>query len=523
MSLTRRSKYGFPPNDAPPSQQTVRLVPLTTGNKSDTAWPMMPPGSAQSMTNFLPLDGVLVPRSRLSSLNTIRTLPTSPTGMAECLRADGVVPHSAIWCSTATAHGILTSNGSMSMASGVSTFGGAPDPTISSAYWNYAQIYSADLNENMLIAAARASTQTLLCLYQLNGGSLGKALSSYLTSAPKAATVASFDNYLIAWNITDPVEGAFATRAQWCQRGSPSNWTGEGSGFEDLLQARGAGTAIFGLEDGRVILFTSVEIWYGTSAAYPAQFQFAPLDASVGCAIPRTIAQTDLGLVFVGSDHFLRVLPRGGGTSQIIVPGVGPYLRQNVLLAPNQSNWATYDARTKIYYLFLPNSALAINIATGEWGFLAYDSSSPMSTGMGVASVSAFDGSEGMFFANSFSTFFSTNSLLQNDSSIFTTTSTWRSSVIGSDLPGSYKQLTDLQIDYRATSGSTVTLRISQDGGNTYETTGVPVSLPVAPVTGRAQVQTYNGGAFPTVEIVSTSTGYELHRMDGTLNIGGRR
>ena len=76
MAIERRSKFGFPspqPND---SRYTARLVPLSIGVRQQDAWPLQAPGSSTSMTNFLPLDGALVPRSRYSSLNTIRTMAT---------------------------------------------------------------------------------------------------------------------------------------------------------------------------------------------------------------------------------------------------------------------------------------------------------------------------------------------------------------------------------------------------------------------------------------------------------------
>jgi hypothetical protein len=77
-------------------------------------------------------------------------------------------------------------------------------------------------------------------------------------------------------------------------------------------------------------------------------------------------------------------------------------------------------------------------------------------------------------------------------------------------------------VDYRATSASTLTIRVAADG-NTYESTGRSLSLASAPVAGRAQSQVYTGGAFPAIEVQSSSTGYTLHRIDVGMNIGGRR
>ena len=124
--------------------------------------------------------------------------------------------------------------------------------------------------------------------------------------------------------------------------------------------------------------------------------------------------------------------------------------------------------------------------------------------------------------ANSHGTVFSFNSLLNADAgSVFT--AKWRSAPIASDLPSNYKHLTQLDVDYRAWSKATLVLKVSQDGGNNYGYTAPTMSLGTAPVSGRATSQVHVGGAFPAIEITSSSTGYELHRLDVTLNIGGRR
>src|SRR6185369_6398874 len=79
---------------------------------------------------------------------------------------------------------------------------------------------------------------------------------------------------------------------------------------------------------------------------------------------------------------------------------------------------------------------------------------------------------EGIVFASSFGTVYSTNSLLATDSGS-AVTAMWQSAPISSDLPGSYKQALNIQLDYTATSRSTVTTRFSADGGQTFADLGV--------------------------------------------------
>jgi hypothetical protein len=534
VSLQRRSKFGFPPGATPGSSYTVRMVPLTQGLHLDQSWPILPPGSTHSMTNFLPLDGVLVPRSRLSSLSTGAILGAA-YGMAELPYAAGNQAGS-VWYSASTQHALINSNGSISRASFVSSFGLGVGTLASKPhkYWSYAPVFigtHGSSGENVLVAAG-SSKDTLHVLYQ-TAGATGSPLYSYLTSAPKAKAVAVQDNYIIAWNIEGT--GNFTTRVQWCVRGSPSNWTGEGSGFEDLLSMKGEGTAIHGTDDGRVILFSDFEIWYGLPAAYPAQFQFTPLEGDVGCVAPMTIQKTPQGLMFLGSDWALRILPAGGGKSQIVVPQVGRALRHKAHVDAVDNTWGLYDATRKLYYLFIEetttnqvDTGVVVNMQTGECGFLQFSSDVEPFAGvaLGVQRTGSFSGTEGILLGTSAGYVFSFNSRVARDGGHLSgvtseVTSTYRSAPIANDLPGNWKQLTTVNLDYRATSPSTVTLRIAGDA-NTYETTGVVMSLATAPVAGRVSQDVYRGGVFPTIELTSTSTGYELHRVDVAMSLGGR-
>ena len=522
MGLTRKNKFGFPPTPATPSTATVRLVPLTLGIRGDIPWTDNPPGSAISMTNFLPRYGTLVPRSRLSSLNTINAPGNEVIGLQELTQSLTAQP--ILWYSGATVHGVVTSNGSISRASFVSSFGLGVAGIQSKVQWQYAPIYSATLDANMLMAVGRSltgSTDTVLVLY--NGVS-SAPIYSYLTSAPKTAAIASFDNYAVAFAV-----GTFGTRVQWSQRGNASNWTGEGSGFEDLLQMRGIGMAVKGSADGRLVLWSDAEIWYGVTATYPAQFTFTPLDTTAGCPFPQTIAETDLGFIFLGSDLHLRLLPKGGGPSQIIAPSLNALLVDGVRTEDTvEVSWATYDPRTRCYLLYIQRSGfhgIALNIDTGEWGFLDHPGLSGQNPRCGTTVSRGFAryiGTEGVAFGTSTGTICSTNSKLASEFGS-ALTCTWRSAPLATELPGNYKQLTRVDCDYRATSRATVALKISQDGGNSYGHTAMPLSLTSAPVAGRASSDVYAGGAFPCIELTSTDTGFELHRLDVTLNVGGQR
>lgn len=527
MGIQRKTLFGFPVPQRPASVNTSREVPLTQGMDLSQPWPLRAPGSAISMTNHLPLDGALIPRSRLSSLNTLRTL-SAIWGLAERTDANALTPE--IWASGGTRHGYVTSNGSISLASFVSSFGLGTAPTLGSSGWLYTQAFFGGIGStgnNALIAAGN-SQDTVVVLWR-DASAAAAPLFSYLTSAPRAKAVTSYNNYVIAWNVA-PAGVANVTRAQWCVRGSPSNWTGEGSGFEDLLAMRGSGTVAYGLPDSRFLLFSDLETWYGIDAAYPSQFVFAPLDPKIGCPYPLTLQWCDRGLLFVGSDGAVRLIPREGGPSQVVSASMAKLFRRST---PNNAivSWAMYDATTRIYHLSVGDSATTgnqrsyvLNIDTGAWGLADYGVTNA-NRGLAVYQpvLKSHTGNEGIYFGSSNGTVYSTSSLLAQDTPGSVVTAVWQSGPIATDLAGNYKQLTKIALDYRATSKSTVTCKISQDGGNNYEATGALMSLTSAPVAGRVELDVYRGGAFPAIELTSTSTGYEFHRMDVAMNLGGRK
>jgi hypothetical protein len=523
MGLTRRSKFGFPPKQGAPSTTTVRMVPLSQGVKQDVAWPLQQPGSAVSLVNFLPVGGKLVPRSRCSSLNTIRipTVDKSINGIAESYFADGNA--TAIWLSAGTQHAVLTSNGSISLASFVSSFGLGAASIADGDQRQYAPVFLGSFNENVLLTVLTDSYDTVMALYQTGGSPTGRPLFSYLTSAPQTRSLAVYDNYVIAWNVATTA-GTFISRVQWSQRGNPSNWTGEGSGFEDLLAMRGRGKAVHATSDGRLILFGDAEVWYGLSAPYPSQFQFAPLDSSVGCPYPGTIVDTDEGLLFLGSDLALRLLPKGGGASTVVSAAIADTLQMTKSGIGNPYSWGVYEPATRIYHLFIESTTLSfrgivVNVATGEWGFSDYNANAPQ-VGLAIhRSNSAFGSDIRLLFGNSTGTVFSDNSKihLENGSVV---TSKYQSQPVAADLAGGHKLLNKVCLDYRATSKATVTLNISGDAYS-YQSAGV-MSLVSAPVAGRVHQDVYRGGQTPTIEFTSTSTGYELHRVDVNVGLNGR-
>jgi hypothetical protein len=524
MGIQRRSRFGFPPPVPPSSQHTVRAIPMS--GIAAGPWPMHPPGSAHSMTNFLPVDGKLVPRSRLSSMNTIRSMLTIQ-GITPKRDADGTATF--LWISDRTRHGLLnTSTGSISVASFVSAAGlGVASIAQSAFMWQYAHVYMDIADDNVLVCAPGVfSYGTLEVAYQLAAAPLRY---SYLTSAPRARCVGAFDNYVVAWNVEDSASGAdYASRVQWCQRGNPNNWTGEGSGFEDLLEMRGEGNRVIGSQDNRLILFSTQEIWYGLPATYPAQFQFYPLERSVGLLAPMTVAETDLGVLFLGTDLNIRLLPVGGGQSRIFAPqmreAIQRVVRGSNSIADNLS-WGMFDPVQRLYYLHIDIGLAAaymsfvLNVDTGEWGRMQYPEITPQ-VGCSFMAPSGLNLGQGhMYVGDSKGTVYSLNTRLGPELG-FPVTSTWQSAPLATDLHNCHKTITNIFLDYRSSSTATIRVGVVPPSGTLV---GAVSTVTLSPGdAGTAEAQTYGGHARPSIYMTSDNTGYELHRMDVQMVIGGR-
>lgn len=538
MTIQRLTPFGFPMRGRPQqSATTVRMVPLTQGMSANRPLTNEPPGSASSLLNFLPLDGHLLPRSRLSSIGTMPR-GGQVLGMTEVVHT-GQLNVNRLWVvgsgSTLTDNLIClpTDGGTISQASFVSSngIGTKPDWTLVSnkpSFAFYPSVFDTLVLDDLLLIALPKplnSAETLLVAGLVPSGN-GVPIYSYLTNAPQAKYVTAYDNYVIAWNV---MEGQLAQqrRVQWSSRGDPGIWEpGTGNaGFEDLLSMKGYGTGI-GVLDSRLILFSTNEIWYGVPQTYPSQFDFNPLDTTIGvpAGYASTILNTELGLVFLGSDGNLRLLPRGGGLSVIINPSIGAFIRDEGPVGDGA--WGWYDEARRLYHL-MPlfsggvSNTLVVNLNTGEWG--TEFTQITVESGCYVGTSPA----EKMFAGDIAGRLYSTDSRLRNDmrtaTSQFPVTSRFRSEVIGTDLPDGQRQILRTNIDYKATSTATGILSVFGDAGNAFPTpSGDSVTFPIAEHGKTAVVDRMVDGPLPVLDWKSDTTGYELHRMSVTMALRGR-
>lgn len=446
------------------------------------------------------------------------------------------------------------SNGSWSVLSYVSSGGVDAAPAGSStSYWDATQVYYAEQDENIAVLA-NGSYQSLYC-WQSN-----TSVFSTLTGAPRAKSVAAFDNYVLAFNIRDPGSATsdYVQRVQWNDRGSASSWTGGLAGFEDLLAMRGEGTRIVA-QDNRVILFSTNEIWQGFPSNFPFVFRFEPYDRSVGCPYPWTVADTPLGLIFLARNLQTYLLPKEGGTARPIGQRIHRSIRE-AIDAPERS-WGIYDYSTNHYQLYyptlggsgFPQSAVFLNLDEGSWAPQKFDEVGggiSLTRGFaitGVAQTSSatswtgltpfvWDGiSRTWDSLNTGTTTADRRDVYLGSSSgtvyVYDSTATadngtaincrWRSTSLWGEMPGQQKTVTEWRADYQAQSASSLTLRFSQNQGASFEQ-GTGINLPAASGLSQAVAYPYLSALYPAFQVESTGQRFRLFRYFVTGRIGGR-
>lgn len=552
------ARYGTGVQIAPRSRSTVIIVEPTLGVESSQPAVDVPLGSTPGSENFIMREGALEPRPTLTLFNSSPAIMGAVPilGGMELTDVTGVrypivsgTTRMAVWNQGAS--------GAWSVLSYVSSYGLNDPPSLSNtSYWDFTQIYFDTRDENVAVGAA-GSYQTLY-VTQSN-----TTVFSSLTGAPQALRVASFDNYLLAFNLRSGTSD-YVQRVQWSDRGSMSSWTGGLSGFEDLLTMNGQGTRIMAQEN-RVVLFSDSEVWQGISAGiFPSIFQFQPLDQSVGCPYPWTAITTPLGIIFLSKSYQIYLLPKSGGPAVPIGGKVFRYLRTRI--GNPERSWAAFDDTTNQYQLFYPiqggsgypQRAVYLNIenvgdaswapqsfdlaggtislsrgyevaqtlSSGtSWGGLGAAGLSWSQIGMSWAQLGGLGSNRAILAGTSGGTVTYFNSAgtadLAKDGSPVEVRAYWRSSALGGWEPERTKTLTQIRADYACDSSSSLTIRASQNQGASFDP-GVTVSLPAASALSQVRADLYSNARYPMFEVSSVGQKYRLFRFYAEMRSGGR-
>ncbi|KKM91687.1 hypothetical protein LCGC14_1226020 [marine sediment metagenome] len=202
------------------------------------------------------------------------------------------------------------------------------------------------------------------------GGPSDNTGFSTLTQGPIARDVSLFNNRPIAWNIHELSSASrVVNRVQWPVGGDPEDWTGIGSGFEDLVDMGGAGTRVIATEQ-EIILFSTREVWRGRRIGGEFIFQYSPLTRELGAPFAKAVLNTTQGIFWLGSDfNIWRYI---GGQISPIGNDIQRTLRDT---AQNlDTAFFSYNAELQQLTLFYaatptdrPNRAFTTHIKDGAW------------------------------------------------------------------------------------------------------------------------------------------------------------
>lgn len=537
---------GFPLNVRPSGSANVLVANPDLGFDASEPPSDLAPGQSPSFENLILRDGGMEPRPMLTLRNT-NPQPFGAIGISGGMEVTDVTNNKFPLVS-GTTRLAWYSNTSWSVLSYVSSNGLSSPPAAQPGdYYDFgAQIYWP-LRDEMLAVAGTSSYETLVC-WQPN-----TTVFSNLTSAPRAKYVTALDNFVLAANVRQG-NADFVQRVQWSDRGDPSNWTTANSGFADLLDMQGAITRIVP-HDNAVVVFSDVEIWRGVRADFPNLFSFTPYDRTVGCPYSWTVAQTPLGLMFLGRDYQVYLLPRGGGSPQPIGQRLHPTIR-NAIDRPERA-WAAYDHATHHYQLHyavrggssFPQRAVWLNIDGGSWAPQTYDAtggalSVQRGFEIGVTSLtSAWDSMAAtwdqtlpswdemggaseervMLVGSSAGTLYYLSSGVTSDNGTVVQ-SRWRSGALASDgaNPERMQNVTRVDVRYASQSPSNLTLRFSADNGQNFDA-GKRVAFGTASIESSARVDLYANAYHPTIELLSEGVrGWRVFGFQVTMRQGGR-
>lgn len=439
------------------------------------------------------------------------------------------------------------SNTSWSVLSYVSAFGVDDPPTgTDTDYWDFNQIYQIDRDENIAVGV-NGSYQSVYCWESQT------TVFSSLTGAPRATTIAAFDNFLLAANIRSGGSD-YVQRIQWSDRGSASSWTNGLAGFEDLLQMRGDITRLLPLEN-RIIVLGENEVWQGYRSDFPTLFVFQPVDTAVGCPYPWTAAVTPRGIIFLGRDYHVYLLPKEGG----VPVSIGQRLHRSIrkIIDHPERAWAAWDHSGDVYQLNYavkggsgrPQRAVWLDVDSGTWAPQSYDpvggslsltrgfeiqlSSSAttwgalQAAGITWASINATwadlagaSEERAILAGSSSGTLYYFNSAATSDNGT-PVRSYWQSSSLAGDTPSTTKTMTRLYVDYQADSSSSLSVSISQNQGGSFERNR-QIALPTASGVSQARADVYVPARYPTFQVESEGFRYRLYRFFVEMRYGGR-
>lgn len=367
MATPNQRPTGFPTHDAP---QGTRYEDFVRPLSGFTSVPSIaaPSSSIVSGQNVWIQNGALQPRWRLASFSTGN--PTSAAGMTGAFTHIDSKGSATLVAFSSNSLAFLGSDLQWSVSSylsshGSSYFASFTPPGGGNVF--AATCYLPRVDENILMFSN--NSDPILVWQPLT------AVHSIGTQVPICRDLVNFDNRPVAWNIK-LLSGTtrYVQRVQWAVAGDPEDWTGIGSGSEDLLDMQGEGTRIFADHD-QMILASSAEVWRGRAVGLPYVFQFSPITKKIGMPFPRAAIQTPWGLFWLDAGYMVwnmfgeQITPVGGVVREFLARDAAEDALTSAFFSYNQiaQTVTLYYVPAPTTTYTNPNRALTLHMDTGVW------------------------------------------------------------------------------------------------------------------------------------------------------------
>lgn len=338
-----------------------------------------------------------------------------------------------------------------------------------------ATVYLERINSNIAVVTNGNTGGTPLMAIRMP--TTGAFQFSRLTGAPDAADVIAFGNRVVAWDASpEGVGNVVSKRAQWCVDGDPEDWTGIGSGSEDLVAMNGEPTRIFAFSD-RMLLSSANEIWQGFYVGLPYVFRFEPLHRDTGIPYPRAAIKTARGLFWLAYGNRILHMVAPGQLTELSAP-IQPLL--DALRAPEVA-FLTYNEQLDHLRLFYsttatsyPTTSLTYDFRSGVWTREIYAQAFQCGVSAVIPSVQSTNQPATSAPVDLVETLFTSKGTMLHWRTSATSdhlrtvhSEAWFTGVF-SGTPQVNKFARELRVVYTADSASSLSVGASANGGNTF-------------------------------------------------------
>lgn len=185
-------------------------------------------------------------------------------------------------------------------------------------------------------------------LYSLSFDNNLPTISLLDQSPTNIGHVSTFDSRIMASDRA-------GSSVHWCVKLDNTDWTGEGSGSEDLRSSPGSQadqqTAVVPLTDEAAYCVRTDSVWQMTlTGNFDAPFQFTRLYGGIGSEYPGTVVGLRQAVAFMTRDSIVKISPQG-------LQDIGKVIREQIRLSKAflRDTSASFDARNNEYVLSVPD------------------------------------------------------------------------------------------------------------------------------------------------------------------------